>query len=505
MKKKKILLIVLPIVLVIVIAAVFAILYFATDMFKATNQTFWKYFSKNVQVFSLLENENKDLQKQFKQTNSYASNGTLTFSMQNGEANPQTIDIITTSRRDNISGRIYADATLKNQETEILKVSYINSDDVYAIKCDEVLKNYIGFRNSNLKEFAKNMGSPENTVALIPDTIDLSAIEKLFQLTDTEKQHIIDTYSKIIINTIPETQYKKIGKQTITIGGSQQNANVYQLTLTGEMLKQIMINCLTSLKSDSATLVSISSRLEILGWEKEEMDITNIASNIEEQINQLQNQTIEETIVISVYEQKGKTIRTVIESANTGKITIDLQENKVTLTMEQYLSNNGEDNTQNNNTMQIVLSKIKSQANTTNTITIIPDISNMAQNITTSVSLGSIQNSNINNSYNISINNAEETSTSTIDLSYDTSISAVTQVDEIMELKNSNTVIINNYTKEQLMPFLQNIIEKTQQVLENKMQILGTSLINQAAQSNNEGNSNENGITNQLSQNNMEI
>lgn len=502
MKKKKILLIVLPIVLVVVIASVFAILYFATDIFKSNDQTFWKYFSNNSQVFSLLENGNKKLQKQFKETNSYSSNGTLTFSMQNGEENSQTIDVITTSRRDNITGRVYADATLKNQEAEILKVSYINSEDVYAIKCDEVLTNYIGFRNSNLKEFAKNMGVAENGLAVMPDSIDLNSIEELFQLTDAEKEHIVNTYYKVITNTISKEQYKKVGKKQITIEGSSYTTNLYQLTLDGDMIKQVIVNCLTTLKEDSSTLVSISNRLQTLLYETEYTDITNLASKIEEQINQIQNTTIDTQMTISVYEQKGKTVRTTIEISTGGSLTIDLLDNRAILTIVAPTNTADTTDQNENNVVKITLSKTSNSSAITNTIQIMPSVSDVSQGITISSSLGSIQNSNINNSYSISINGTENITT---DISYDTSISAVTQVDEIMELKNSNTVIMNNYTKEQLTPFLQNIIVKAQEVLESKLQILGTSMNAEGTQNDGAIGQNTNETTNEITDNNVEI
>ena len=69
MKKKKILLIVLPIILIIVGLAIGATLYFTTDLFKSNEQLFSKYFMQNGELFSIIENENAKAQSEFKTNN----------------------------------------------------------------------------------------------------------------------------------------------------------------------------------------------------------------------------------------------------------------------------------------------------------------------------------------------------------------------------------------------------------------------------------------------------
>ena len=65
----------------------------------------------------------------------------------------QNINVITNTSHEAETGRTYTKATLKNEETELLKLFYINSDDVYAIKCEELLKYY-----NNTKKTMKGIG-----------------------------------------------------------------------------------------------------------------------------------------------------------------------------------------------------------------------------------------------------------------------------------------------------------------------------------------------------------
>ena len=82
------------------------------------------------------------MQYNFKQNNSYISTGNLSFIRVQGEESSKQFSVDTTSRHDISTGRTYADAVLKNGELDLFKVSYINSDDIYAIKCDEVYERY---------------------------------------------------------------------------------------------------------------------------------------------------------------------------------------------------------------------------------------------------------------------------------------------------------------------------------------------------------------------------
>lgn len=499
MKKKKILLIILPIILILIIAAVFTIFYFMTDMFRSNDELFAKYFSQNGELFDIIQNANAEEQNTFKANNNYIMNGALTTTIQDG-TNIQEIKATTSARHDSNTGRTYSDIILKNGEADLLKVSYINSDDVYAIKCDDIMSNYIGIRNNELKKFAQNMGMAEANTQNIPDSIDLVGISNIGKITEEQKQHIIDTYSKVILENIPKEKFTKLNKAQISVDGINYETNVYQLTIDENTLKQIIINCLTTLKDDNSTLVMISNKLSTLGLGSEYSDITKMSETIGNLATQMQNEnetSENNAMTITVYENKGRTVRTEIELINEGKITIDkakeINTEKAIITVENNNTSSITDipmeETSTTNTTdisQITIQKSISDTNITNTITFIPDTSNTAQSVTMNTSMGKLIDNTINSSSDIALNiSSDGINVQTIQSLYTQNIQAVTEVDEIMELKNSNTVIVNNYPKEQLIPFLTKVGEKISQVLPNKLAQLGISVsVNQ----------NENGI-----------
>ncbi len=519
MKNKKILFIILPIILILIIGVVLAILYFTTDMFKTNDVLFAKYFSQNGELLDIIKNPNTEEQRNFKENNTYTMTGNLTTTVQDG-ANSQEVKAATATRHDANTGRTYSEIALKNGEADTLKVSYINSGDVYAIKCDDIMANYIGIRNSELKKFAKNMGVSEAEIQSIPDNIDLSAINEFTTITDEQKAHIIDTYSKVISESISKDKYTKVGKQQISVDDTSYEANAYQVTLDYATLKQILINCLTTLKDDNATLVLISNKLSILGMPSENTDITKLSETIGQLITQMQNTNIADsntTITITVYENKGKNIRTEltvstdetenigefsnatgnetiaitpitsmtakvtldkVEMANTVKAIATIEESQTSTTQNGIIgeTSNG---TPKTSISQVILQKTTTDGSVTNDITFIPDTNNTAQLMTMSTTLGKLTNNTISNASSTSVNiSSDGINIQTVKSSYTQNIQAVTEVEEIMELKNSNTVIFNNYTNAQLTPFLTQIGQKIAQVVPNKMGQLGIDITN---------------------------
>lgn len=521
MKKKKILLIVLPIILIIVGLAIGATLYFTTDLFKSNEQLFSKYFMQNGELFSIIENENAKAQSEFKTNNTYTMAGNLSTTVQDG-SNVQEINAVTSSRHDSQTGRTYSDITLKNGEADTLTVSYINSDDVYAIKCDDIMPNYIGIRNNELNKFMQNMGVTD--VTKIPSSINFEMISDISDITDEQKQHIINTYFKVIQDSISKEKFTKLGKKEITIENNSYNANTYKVELDSSTLKQIAVNCLTTLKDDNATLVVLSNKFTILGLEEEYTDITKLSEKINNILTKIQqdNSNNVENMAITVYESKGKTIRTEIElneentesilssdntiENNTQTVQENTTKNMYTITIDKTTNENTSnanitvatsetknDAQSENNTIQVLLSKTKTDSNVINEVTIIPDVNNMAETLKMTTTIGKENSNTISSSGDVTASiSSDGINVLTIQSLYNQTIEKADQVNEIMELKNSNTVIANNYSKEQLLPFLGQVVIKSGQVIPAKLAQLGIDLSNQ--------NTNGNIATNKLTE-----
>lgn len=504
MKNKKLPIIIIISILVVVLATaiVIAILYNTTDIFKSYDVLFAKYFNQNEELLPILENANYEEQKLFKNTNSYTSSGELLINIQDGTANTQKVKATTASRHDLNTNRTYSEMILKNGESDLIKMSYINSGDVYAIKYEDVLANYIGIRNQDLKTFAKNMGMSDSDVANIPNAIDFASLNSIAKITDDQKQYIKETYLPIIINNIDKNSYTKTSKSQISVDGVDYVTNAYTVTIDANTFKQIIISCLTTLKNDNTTLTIISNKLSSLNPGSDStMDTSMLSQTIDTLIQQLENtEANKNEIKITTYENKGTTIRTMIEISDLSKMTIDkLTQNnskKVILTIGKNESTSSDNTTeQTNNTtsaVQVILEQITTDSEVLDNITVIPDTSDTSEKITMSTSMGKVLNGTINNTSSVSIENANQT----VDASYTQTIQTASQVEEILELKNSNTVIVNNYSKEQLVPFLQGLGNRIKAIVPNKIEQLGIDI--GLSQTNTGALANYNGILNSL-------
>ena len=352
-KRKKALIITLMIVTIIItILITFAVIYFTTDIFKNGQQAFIYAISKNMETFATLANTNTNIQEEFRKNYSYSSTGTINGNINQENVN-QNVTLKTTARRDKNSGRYYADITLQNASQDILKYSYINDNDIYAIKCDDILPNYIGVRNSNLKEYAKNMGISEETVSNIPDQIDFEVFKGAFNVTKEEKEHLSSIYTNTISNSISKENFQKNGKENITVNNISCNASKYTLKLNGEEIKTLLINLLNTAKTDE---ISINILAKLQNALTTNVDTTQINSNIENTIAKIQNDEIiaNTTFVMELYYYKGNTIKTVIDISNIGKVTINTDKNtqNIVFLIEKY-----DDIGNINMTSQITISK----------------------------------------------------------------------------------------------------------------------------------------------------
>ena len=467
-KRKKALIITLMIVTIIItILITFAVIYFTTDIFKNGQQAFIYAISKNMETFATLANTNTNIQEEFRKNYSYSSTGTINGNINQENVN-QNVTLKTTARRDKNSGRYYADITLQNASQDILKYSYINDNDIYAIKCDDILPNYIGVRNSNLKEYAKNMGISEETVSNIPDQIDFEVFKGAFNVT---KEHLSSIYTNTISNSISKENFQKNGKENITVNNISCNASKYTLKLNGEEIKTLLINLLNTAKTDE---ISINILAKLQNALTTNVDTTQINSNIENTIAKIQNDEIiaNTTFVMELYYYKGNTIKTVIDISNIGKVTINTDKNtqNIVFLIEKY-----DDIGNINMTSQITISKGNYNDNVVYNLEIIPDTLNINQNINIMAQFGNTTESGYTNSYEVAIQNSEKSS---MNFQYNVETLASENVEEIQEITDSNSIIFNNYKIEQLVPFITAYMQQNSALINNKLLSIDNTTVN---------------------------
>ena len=470
-RKRKGLIIALIITAVIIaIAVVFTILFFTTDIFKNGQQAFLQAMSKNIEMFNTLSNENIITQEDFRNTYSYNSTGTINGTISQGTVT-QNVTLKTTARRDANTERYYADIALQNAGQDILKYSYIECNDVYAIKCDDVLANYVGIRNSDLKEYARKIGVSEEEINNIPEQIDFEVLKGAFNLSEEEKEQLQSIYLDTITNSIPQEKFQKAGKESITVNNLSCNANKYTLTLNGEEIKKLLINLLNTAKSDEISMNILTKLQNAL---TSNVDTTLITNNIENLTTKIENdETIANTtLTVDVYSYKGNPIKTIIDISTIGKITIDTDKNtqSVTVLTERY-----DDIGNINLTSQVTISKGNYNDNVVYNFEIIPNTLDIGQKLNVMIQLGNTTDTGYTNTYEVLIQNGEN---NTINLQYDVEVLASETVEEIQELTDSNSIIFNNYSIEELTPFITAYIQQNSTLILNRLSSIDTTTVN---------------------------
>ena len=106
-------------------------------------------------------------------------------------------------------------------------------------------------------------------------------------------------------------------------------------------------------------------------------------------------------------------------------------------------------------------------------VNIIPNINNEENNIYLEAQFSNIQNNSFNNLYILTINKYEEEKENSTTITYKTNTSKTNEVGEIVELTNENTIIANNYDKNQFKPFINSWIQIFKDKLKEKLETIG--------------------------------
>ena len=465
-----------PILILVVIAIIIAIIFFALNSSESNEELFWKYFAQASDVTQVILSDKLNAQENFKETNSYTSNGNVAVVLTQGEVSSKRFNVSTSARHDVNTNRTYSDITLKNGELDVFKVAYARNGDIYGIKCDEIFDGYVGIQNFNLTALGASYG-----IDNVPDTIDKNNYINLFELTDAQKQHLADIYLPIIMQHITSESYQKT-EETIEINGTSYNTNVYKIELTSDNVYSILVDCINTLKTDTETLMLVSDKLSKLGLGTEYTDTANLSQKLDELVGQLQ---IQDNLIITIYENDETNIRTNIVFGSKASITYERIGNisnfNADISYQTAINEEGGEEiidlntlTQaSSNTTRIIIDINIDESTTTSNIQIIPDVQNSEEDINIQINLGVVQNDSITNSGSITINKVEDEKQYTTTITYDNNIAKADTVEEIEELSGSNTAIANNYTPEQFTAFIKTWTDIFIDKLSEKMTTLG--------------------------------
>ena len=264
----------------------------------------------------------------------------------------------------------------------------------------------------------------------------------------------------IVSNYISPEQYQKETK-TIEINGKMHNTNMYKIEVSSEVLTNIIVDCLNTLKTDTEMLTIISNKLTDAKYGEEYTNAENIITQID---NLLNNIHIKENVTIHIYEEDRNTVRITVVVGDKTNIVYDNIQSYSKLSIEAKRQQQSDattaegiiDLTSLNSaliTSRAVIEVREEEEKTVSNIQLIPDTNNVNNNINIELNYGKIYENAINNSGVVTINSMEEEKQHTTTITFGNNITKTDTVEEIPELTGENTAIANNYTVEDFSTF----------------------------------------------------
>lgn len=353
-KNKSIIIVVTLIITIAIIASILAIMYFKTDMFKSNDILFSKYFAQNFEVLDLLNVKSNSEVEGLLETNPYTSNleASIKYTENIETSDENTDNVINkigakiTSNIDKPNQYAYRDVVIGTSREDLFRIETLNDEQNYAVRLNGI-KQFVS--TENLEDNQENEIFQVNQLEDILSKIDT---KNMISLSEAEKQELMNTYMNILQTNVTKDRYSKQKHTLITVDNQDVQTNAYSITLTIEEYNNIWIKILEQIKQDEIILSKVekivnnleevsSEESNIKGEELKELFIDYIQETIEE----IQNNNIgNDEIKITVYESKGKTVRTNIErTAN--KITFDLYNQSGIKITQVLLGENTEERT----------------------------------------------------------------------------------------------------------------------------------------------------------------
>lgn len=423
-KNTKSLMILIIIVVILILIGGIAIAFFATDMFKSDKDLFFKYASKIVDSKEgFIEN---DLLKYFEklETTPYNDEGSFSTNMTSDKneddiiKNVNDFNITYSGNVDTANSKSYQEISLNYSDDVNFPINYKQIENKIGLQTKYVGKNYIAVETDKLNKLFGN--------SMLINTETLEKMQELdkVELTDEEKNHILTTYKEILDKQLSNEKFSKV---------KESDQNGYKLSLTGEDIKNILVQILETLKNDEMTLNKLNEYIETLSNNSEKLSANDIDSLIKNLNN---NSNIsDDKIDITIFSANGKTSKISISTEEI-KINIQKEKNEDNLKYSIELESSGSDS----------LKKVFVNA-------IYTGLSTM-QNIQESYEIGTeLEEGQLKYQFIKNVNFTDNIN--------------------IEEFTDQNSLILTNYEPEQITNFLNAVGERITQVNKQQMEQLG--------------------------------
>lgn len=446
-KSSKILIILIIIVLLIILTGGIVIICLATDLFKSDKELFFKY------VTQIGDSENGFADSNLKQywekqkTTPYINEGSFSTNI-TSEQDQQQFDNVNhfnisfSGQVDTANSKSAQDISLNYSDSVNFPISYRQVGNRMGLQTKYVGNKFIAIETDKLNNL---VGSTDVDLEDYTDMVEKLQEMSKIELTDDEKSNIQNTYMEVLNTQLNENKFKKV---------KDSNVNGYQLSLTGEETKNLMISLLEKFKNDQTTLDKIN---EYLKTYKNSAKIT--VKDIENAIKSINNNSDfnDEKFEMTVYCQSGKTTKILFKTSEM-EITIQKENTKDTVNYAITIEEKDNEN-----------ARIYFKAEYSG----LAAIQSVAENY--EIELQYEANPILEKDPEVTKNNNSTTTSNgliTYKYQYNNTLNFTDSIN-IEDFTSQNSMILTDYESEQVANFLNAVVQRITQVNEQQMEELG--------------------------------
>ena len=420
-KKSKKTIVIFIIILVVMILAVGILLaYFTTDIFKGNKELFFKYVN---QIGDTEDGFIEDNIKQYydkKTTNSYTNEGNFTLNATDNEVvnidNLNNFNISFSGQKDNTNSKEEQNVSINYSDSVTFPFIYRKIGNQVGIQSEYIGSKFINFETDKV---ANLQGEETEKIKDIGNIV--TNIEQVKSISFSQEE--LESYINIIQN-ISEDKFSNV---------NDSNGTGYQLTLTGDELKDILVQELEMLKNNQTMIDKLNE------YVKQIRNSANITTDgIDDLIKNIQenNQISNENFSIIVYKKSGKASK-IVMSLN--EIKIDLQ-------------------------------KTISDANVQYDIVIDLNYNNENLKITSKINYNGLDSQNVKETYELSL----ESGAKVYNYKLENNVNFTENI-SVEDFTTDNSMILTNYDNDTVNSFLAAVEQRLTEVNTVQMQELGVS------------------------------
>lgn len=460
MKSKKILIVVIIIMAMLAVGGgVLAYLFIATDTFKSDKELFAKYAYQNIEALQNLKNSQTiQKYKYLKNQKKYESNTDLkvTYSEGGEVSNPfnnlaAKLDI----QKDADDEYMYMDGQILYNQEEYLESEIIKDGEIHGIRFSDVAKQFISIKDDeNLEKVANDIGVDTKTLQNIIDTIDGTVPITNEVITEDEAKNLKDKYTNMITEAILNGTFSSNKKAMITYNDKTINTKAYTVTLSSDQVEKLLVEILNNIKTETV----------ITNYIKDE----SFGEKIDSLVKSITEEQEVPVVKITVFQQKKKTIRTVIE-IGLNKIVIENSEENGQMKSNIQIT---KADTEKTNAYNIEL--IKETTENKEDISIIANITNGDEKYSVSLETG-IKYTDESIDLSAIVSYKKDILTASIKLDNSTDLSENIEKKQVLDQKNNIT--LNDTGEEQRKYIIQTLKTNVPAKFQKRVGLLSNALI----------------------------